>query len=115
MGGISDALASAAREHGAEIRTNAEVAKIIVKNGRAAGVALRDGMELRAKVVASCVDSHVTFRKLMDQRDLPADFVAAIDAIDYSAATCKINVLVSEPPNFTACPGTNDGQGGPQH
>jgi phytoene dehydrogenase-like protein len=115
MGGISNALASAAQEHGAEIRTNAEVAKIIVKNGRAVGVVLKDGAELRAKIIASCVDSHVTFRKLMEERDLPADFLAAIDAIDYSAATCKINVLVNEPPNFAACPGTNNGQGGPQH
>jgi phytoene dehydrogenase-like protein len=115
MGGISNALASAAREYGAEIRTNSEVAKIIVRDGRAVGLALNDGSELLAKAIASCADCHVTFRKLIDERDLPADFLATIDAIDYSAATCKINVLVSEPPNFTAHPGTNNGLGGPQH
>lgn len=106
MGGISEAIARAARGHGAEIRTNAPVSRILVKQGRAAGVVLADGTELPAAMVASCVDAKTTFRCFLDGESLPADFAAAIDAIDYSSATCKINVLVSEPPQFTARPGT---------
>jgi phytoene dehydrogenase-like protein len=115
MGGIAHALASAARQHGAEIRTNAEVVRIAARNGQVTGVVLADGTELNAKVVASCADANVTFRKLIDAKELSADFLKAIDAIDYNSATCKINVLLSEPPNFTACPGIGDGRGGPHH
>lgn len=105
MGGISNAIAAAAKEHGAEIRTEAEVAKILMTNGRATGVVLKDGTEFRAKAVASCADANITFNKLMDPRQLPADYKKALDAIDYNSATCKINVLLSEAPNFTALPG----------
>jgi len=112
MGGISNAIASAARERGAEIRTNAEVARIAVRNGEASGVVLKDGTELRARRVASGVDAHVTFLKLVDSGQLPEEFVAAVRAIDYSSASLKINVSLSELPDFKAAAGT---QPGPQH
>ncbi|MBA3892750.1 MAG: NAD(P)/FAD-dependent oxidoreductase [Gemmatimonadales bacterium] len=112
MGGISNAIASAAREKGAEIRTNAEVAKILVKDGAVRGVALRDGTEVHATRVASGADANVTFLKLMGNGDLPPDFVDAVRHIDYSSASCKINVALSELPDFTALPGTTPG---PQH
>ena len=104
MGGICNSIAAAAREKGAEIRTNAEVAKILVKDGAARGVVLRDGTELHATRVASCADANVTFLKLMSNGDLPPDFVEAVRQIDYSSASCKINVALSELPDFTACP-----------
>src|SRR5437868_5357816 len=72
MGGVSNSIASAARERGAEIRTSAEVARILVKNGSVQGVALADGTEIRASRVASGVDANVTFLKLMSNGDLPA-------------------------------------------
>ncbi len=112
MGGISNAIASAARERGAEIRTNTEVARILVKNGVVQGVALADGTEIRATRVASCVDANVTFLKLMDKADLPAEFVEAVRNIDYASASCKINIALSELPDFTALPGKGPG---PQH
>jgi phytoene dehydrogenase-like protein len=112
MGGISNAIASAAREAGAEIRTGAEVAKILVKGGAVRGVALQDGTELRATRVASGVDAHVTFLDLMGDGDLPADFVEAVRHIDYSSASCKINIALGELPDFRAMPGTAPG---PQH
>ncbi len=102
MGGISDALASAARAHGAEIRVNAAVAKILTRGGRVEGVALEDGTELRARRVASNADAHVTFLKLVDRGDLPAEFVAAVRDLDYASASLKINVALSELPDFTA-------------
>jgi phytoene dehydrogenase-like protein len=112
MGGISNAIASAAREAGAEIRTNAEVAKILSDNGTVRGVVLRDGTELQATRVASGVDANVTFLKLMSNGDLPPEFVDAVRHIDYSSASCKINIALSELPDFKAMPGTAVG---PQH
>ncbi len=112
MGGISTAIASAAREKGAEIRTGAEVGRILVKDGAAYGVALRDGTEIRARRVASGVDANVTFLRLMEPGDLPAEFLAAVRQIDYSSASCKINLALSELPDFSALRGTAQG---PQH
>lgn len=112
MGTISNSIASAAKSKGAEIKTNAEVGRILVENGRAVGVALQDGTEFRAKRIVSGADANVTFVKLMDPKDLPAEFLAQIKKIDYSSATVKINVAVSEPPNFTALPSNGVG---PQH
>ncbi len=110
MGTISNSIAAAARQYGAEIRTGSPVGRILVKDGRATGVALNDGTEFHAKRVISGADANVTFVKLMDAADLPADFLAQVKRIDYSSATVKINVALSEPPQFTALPGTGIGQ-----
>ncbi len=112
MGGVSGAIAGAARERGAEIRTSAEVIRILVKQGTVQGVALADGTEIRAPRVASGADANVTFLKLMDSGDLPAEFVEAVRNIDYASASCKINIALSELPDFTSVPGTAPG---PQH
>src|SRR3989475_4990676 len=98
MGGISDALAAAARARGAEIRTSSPVARILTRDGRAAGVALADGTEFRAPRVASSADAHVTFLQLVDAKALPDEFLAAVRSIDYSSASLKINVALSELP-----------------
>ena len=112
MGTISEALAAAAREHGTEIRVNAEVAKILVSDGRARGVALADGTEISSAIVASGCDSTVTFLELLDGDTLPDDFLEGVRRIDYSSASLKINVALRELPSFRALPGT---QAGPQH
>jgi phytoene dehydrogenase-like protein len=112
MGGISNAIASAARERGAEIRTNAEVTRIMVKGLDVVGVVLKDGTEIRARRVASAADANVTFLKLVGANHLPPEFVAAVRHIDYSSASLKINVSLSELPDFKAAPGTDPG---PQH
>src|SRR2546430_4403212 len=106
MGGISNALASAARARGVDIRVNSPVARILTRAGRVTGVALDDGTELTAPRVASNADAHVTFLKLVEERDLPPDFVSAVRAIDYSSASLKINVALSELPDFTAVKGS---------
>src|SRR6185503_17591509 len=112
MGALSNAIALAARERGAEIKVNSPVSRILVKDGRAAGVALADGSEYVADKVISCVDANVTFLRLMDGKDLPGDFVKSVKHLDYSSASCKINVALSEVPNFTCLPGNT---AGPQH
>jgi phytoene dehydrogenase-like protein len=70
-GGVSEAIASAARSHGAEIRCNAPVERVLVKNGTAVGVVLENGDEISAKAVASGCDPKVTFRKLLEEKELP--------------------------------------------
>ncbi len=112
MGSISNAIAASARAYGADIRTGAEVSRILVKHGHVEGVALTDGTEFRAPRVASGADAHVTFERLMDPKDLPAEFRQRVATIDYRSASLKINVALSEVPDFTACPGATPG---PQH
>src|SRR5436309_15148646 len=105
MGGISQALASAARGHGAEVRVNSPVTKIVTRRGRVMGVALEDGTEFQARQIVSNVDAHVTFLQLLEERELPDEFVAAVSGIDYASASLKINVALSQLPDFTAVRG----------
>ena len=112
MGGISDALAAAARERGAEIRVSSPVARILTRGRRATGVALEDGTELRARRVVSSADLNITFLKLVDPASLPPEFATAVRQIDYASASLKINVALSELPDFTCLRGAAPG---PQH
>ena len=82
MGGISQALASAARARGAEIRVNSPVTKILTRRGRVKGVALEDGTEFHARKVVSNADAHVTFLDLLEEQELEPEFVAAVKNID---------------------------------
>src|SRR5205814_571955 len=96
----------------AEIRCEAEVARILVRDGRADGVALASGDEFHAPIVASNADANVTFLQLLDRSVLPEAFVADVERISYASASLKINVALEELPNFSALPGTEPG---PQH
>src|SRR5262249_41833770 len=112
MGGLTQALARAGKDLGVEIRTEAEVAKILVRDNRVAGVALANGDQFEAKVVASNLDPRLTFDKLLGPELLPPEFRKALGRIRYDSASLKLNVALSEVPNFTACPGE---KAGPQH
>ncbi len=112
MGGLANALERACLDLKVVIRREAPVRQIIVSEEAARGVELDSGETITAKVVASSVDCHVTFEKLMDPQRLPEGFRNAISRIDYSSASAKINLALSQPPNFRAFPS----QGiGPQH
>jgi phytoene dehydrogenase-like protein len=113
MGALTQALAASARAAGAEIRTDAAVAQIEVAGGRATGVRLAGGEVLSARSVASNADAHVTFETLLAPEHLPEKFREAVARIDYSSATLKINLAISELPDFTCCPGRDTP--GPQH
>jgi len=110
MGAISNAIADSARAHGAEIRTNAPVAKILAKNGRAHGVALENGDEFHASVIASNLDPRRTFLKLIDPRELDAEFLDNIRKFRCEGTSLKMNLALSGLPDFKALPGD-----GPQH
>jgi len=112
MGGLTQALAKAAQTFGVEIKTDAEVARILTRDGRVTGVALANGDEFAAKHVASGVDCHVTFEKLLEPAELPHDFRDAVARISYASASCKINVALERLPSFAAFPGHEPG---PQH
>jgi len=112
MGALSEAIAAAAREKGAEIKTSAPVARITVNGGRATGVVMADGAEYHARKVVSGVDAHVTFLTLMDPGELPPDFVTSIRHLDYASGSCKVNLALSEVPDFSCLRGNT---AGPQH
>jgi phytoene dehydrogenase-like protein len=111
MGAVSEAIAASARSHGAVIRTNAAVEKILVREGRARGVVLEGGEEIEGAVVASNLDPRVTFLRLLNERELPPDFVASIRHFRTEGTSCKINLALSGLPEFSAMPGAP----GPQH
>lgn len=115
MGGLTKALAAAARDLGVQIRTQAEVARIIVRNGRATGVALSNGDEFAAKQLASNADCNVTFLRMLDPGELPEDFRIGVERIDYSSASMKINLALDRLPLFACHPELVEGRVGPQH
>ncbi|MEZ5400146.1 MAG: NAD(P)/FAD-dependent oxidoreductase [Bryobacteraceae bacterium] len=111
MGAVSDAIAAAARERGAEIRANAAVERIVVRDGRARGVVLEGGEEIEADMVASNLDPKVTFLRLLERRHLPEDFAQSIERFRSEGSSCKINLALNGLPDFRCLPGTP----GPQH
>ena len=104
-GAISNAIAAAAREAGVEIRTKASVAKIIVRDGRACGVALQSGEELTANVVSSSVDPHLTFEKFLDASELPPEFLQDVRRYKYRGSSGKVNLALDGLPEFKCLPG----------
>ena len=106
MGAVSLAIAGAAQAAGAEIRTDAPVARVLARNGSAYGVALENGDELHARVVVSNADPKRTFLRLVEPGALPPDFVAEIERYRCEGASFKLNLAVGELPSWVACPGT---------
>src|SRR5947209_1711354 len=104
-GAISNAIGAAAREAGVEIRTQAAVDKIIIKNGRATGVALKSGEEISAGVVSSSVDPHLTFEKFIGPDDLPSDFLESVRRYKYRGSSGKVNMALDALPDFKCMPG----------
>ena len=83
-----------------------------MRDGQAVGVALADGTEIRAAKVISCLDANVTFLRLMDSKELPAEFVQSVQHLDYASGSCKVNLALSEVPDFSCLRGNTPG---PQH
>jgi phytoene dehydrogenase-like protein len=104
-GSVSDAIAGAARRFGAEIRTNASVIRVVVKGGRAEGVVLETGEEIRGGAVVSGLDPRQTFLKLVDKNDLPRDLADAIRPFTFRGSSGKVNLALDGLPSFTCLPG----------
>ena len=110
MGAISEAIAQSARSHGAEIRVNAPVRRILSSGGRVLGVVLEDGEEIEAPIVASNLDPHVTFLRLVEEGELDPEFRESIRRFRTEGTSLKMNLALSGLPDFRAFPGA-----GPQH
>jgi phytoene dehydrogenase-like protein len=106
MGGLADALEKACTDLGVDIVREAPVQSILTRDGAVTGVALQGGGTIEASVVASSVDAHLTFECFLKPEDLPEEFRKSVAAIDYSSASAKINLALSEPPQFTSAPST---------
>jgi phytoene dehydrogenase-like protein len=104
-GSVSAAIASAARAFGAEIRTNAPVERVLVEGGRAKGVVLEGGEEIRADTVISGADPRRTFLGLVGEKNLPAEFADSIKRFKFRGASAKVNLALGELPDFTCMPG----------
>ncbi|HET7870990.1 MAG TPA: NAD(P)/FAD-dependent oxidoreductase [Terriglobales bacterium] len=104
-GAISNAIADAAREAGAEIRKQAPIAKIIVKNGRAAGVTLENGDEIYADVISSSVDPRLTFLKFIEEKHLPGEFLEDVRRYKFRGSSGKVNIALDALPDFKCLPG----------
>ncbi len=103
-GSVSEAIAGAARAAGAEIRCLASVEKVLLSSGRATGVVLEGGEEIRARIVVSGADPRRTFLGLVGEKELPGDFVAAIRRFRFRGASAKVNLALGELPRFSCLP-----------
>jgi phytoene dehydrogenase-like protein len=106
MGAVADAMAAAARDAGAQIRTGARVSRVLVSGGRATGVVLDSGEEIRARVLVSTLHPRTAFLDQVGRDNLPADFVRDIERWKTRSGVVKINLALGELPDFTADPGT---------
>jgi phytoene dehydrogenase-like protein len=101
MGAISNAIASALQAEGGEILTQAPVQQIIVKNGKACGVALENGDEITADIVVSNLDAKRTFTQVMDRKDLPPGIYEKAKNFKIRGSSGKVNIALSGLPKFT--------------
>lgn len=105
MGAVTQAMASAARSHGVEIETGAEIREVVVKRDRAAGVALADGRTIRAQAVAANVNPKLLYGNMVARNAVPVEFGQRMDLWTCGSGTFRMNVALSKLPSFTALPG----------
>ncbi len=108
MGALSDAMASVAKGFGAEIRTDAPVASITVEGGRATGVKLESGEELKAAVIVSNADPRTTFNRLLDPRTLGTKLLKHVANIKFKGSGLRIHLALSGLPKFTSLSESSD-------
>ena len=106
MGAITAAMRKECEARGVAIETDAEVAKLLVVDGKAVGVALADGRELRANTIASNLNPKLLYTKLVERSQLDDDTAQRIERYRCGSGTFRMNVALSELPDFTAMPGT---------
>ncbi|RUS81295.1 hypothetical protein EGW08_010937 [Elysia chlorotica] len=115
MGGVSQAIANCAEDHGASIFCDKQVAQILTDHDKTQGVVLADGTEIKAKVVLSNATPKVTYLDLLPQGTLAQEEIDQLKQFDYTSPVTKINVAVDRLPNFTADPNTKGAEPMPHH
>jgi phytoene dehydrogenase-like protein len=108
MGAVTQAMASAATQAGAEIRSNAEVIEVRVKDGAAVSVVLATGEEIGARAIISNADPKRTLLRLVDPIHLSPDFVMKLQHYRMPGTVAKVNLALSGLPKFTALDGSGD-------
>ena len=104
-GQISLSIARAAEALGAEIRTEADVAHVLMQHGKACGVVMENGDEIRCKTVISSCDPQLTFRKFIGEKNLEPDFVKQLDRFKMRGSSGKVNLALDRIPEFSCLPG----------
>jgi phytoene dehydrogenase-like protein len=107
-GGVSNAIGRAAQAQGAEIRTEATVARIKVSGDRATGVVLADGEEIEATTVLSSADAKVTFLDLLEPGTLDPAFEHEVRRFKFRGSSGKVNLAVDRLPDFSCLPGVGE-------
>ena len=107
-GGVSEAIASAARSSGAEIRVDVPVARITARNGRATGVALESGEEIEARMVLSGVDVRRTLLDMLEPGTLDPTVEEGVRRFKFRGSSGKVNLALDGLPDFTSLPGPGD-------
>ena len=110
MGAITQAMAAACREKGVEIGVDEAVERVLIDRGTAAGVRLESGQEIHARTVVANVGPALLYRKLVDPGDLPADFRWRMSKYKTGSGTFRMNVALSELPDFTVLPGKQEAE-----
>src|SRR6476469_7093719 len=105
-GAISNAIGDAAREAGVEIRTEAPIEKILLKNNRAQGVALQNGDVIYGDVISSSVDPRLTFIKFIEENQLPGEFLEDVRRYKFRGSSGKVNIALDALPDFKCLPGS---------
>jgi len=105
MGAITQAMAKEAAARGVEVSTDAEVAEVRIRDGRAVGARLLDGTEIEADLVVANVNPKLLYLKLVDKSHLDADFLTRIEGWRCGSGTLRMNVALSELPDFSCLPG----------
>ncbi len=110
MGAITQAMAHAAREEGVGIETSAPVARVVTDGGKVCGLVLEDGREIIARAVAANTHPKLLFDKLVSKDVVPLDFLKRIDNFKSVSGTFRMNIALSELPDFKCLPGTNQSE-----
>ncbi len=112
VGRLSAALVTACDRHGAVIRANSRVARILTESGVARGVVLGDGEEVRADRVVSSADPRTTFFDLLDPVDIGPEFARKVGNIRFRGVCAKVHLVLGGLPSFTCQPGAGPHLGG---
>jgi len=107
MGAVAEAIHRAAESFGADVRVNAPVEKIQIRDGRVTGVVIRGGEEIQAPLAVTTCHPQITFLRQIERKELPSDFVADMERWRSRSGTVKINLALAELPEFRANPGFN--------
>jgi phytoene dehydrogenase-like protein len=105
MGAITQAMAKSAAERGVDIRVSSPVREVIIERGRAVGVVTEQGEAIRARSVVSNLNPKLLYGSLIEQAALPLDFRERIGRWRCGSGTFRMNVALSELPDFTVLPG----------